>query len=79
MISETASKCITILIEEVFFRYNIPGKLINDNGPQFVSAMLEQVYCTLNIDQVLTPVYHPQANLVEEEQKFKATTRYLGR
>ena len=69
LISATATDCATTLIEEVFFRYGIPRKLISDNGSQFVSAVLQQVCYTLDIHQVLIPVYHPQANPVERKNR----------
>jgi hypothetical protein len=50
-------------------RHGIPRRIISDNGPQFISAVLQQVCCTLNISQNLIPVYFPQANPVERKNR----------
>lgn len=65
----TAHECATTLIEEVFLRYGIPRRIICDNGPQFTSAVLQQVCHTLKIDHNLLPVYWPQANPVERKNR----------
>jgi len=65
----TAKECAMVLMEEVFMRYGIPRRIISDNGSQFVSAVLQQVCHLLDIKQVLTPVYCPQANPVERKNR----------
>lgn len=65
----SARHCATTLIEEVFMRYGIPRRIISDNGPQFVSAVLQQICYTLNIKQNLIPVYSPQCNPVERKNR----------
>ncbi|GBM58427.1 Protein NYNRIN [Araneus ventricosus] len=58
----TAHECATTLVQEVFLRYGIPRRLISDNGPQFISAVLQQVCFILKTEQCLTPIYRPQEN-----------------
>ncbi|GFW22558.1 uncharacterized protein TNCV_3364701 [Trichonephila clavipes] len=65
----TVKECAITLIEEVLLRYGIPRRLISDNGTQFVSAMMQQICSLLNIHQSLIPVYHPQANSVERNNR----------
>lgn len=65
----TAENCATTLIDEVFFRYGIPRRMISDNGTQFVSAVMQKVTYCLDIRHVLTPVYHPQTNPVERKNR----------
>lgn len=65
----TARECAMTLIEEVFMRHGVPRRIISDNGPQFISSVLQQVCCTLNISQNLIPVYCPQANPVERKNR----------
>ncbi|GFV76473.1 retrovirus-related Pol polyprotein from transposon 412 [Trichonephila clavipes] len=62
-------ECDITLIEEVLLRYGIPRRLINDNGTQFVSAVMQQICYLLNTHQSLIPVYHPQANSVERKNR----------
>lgn len=65
----TAANCAKILIEEVFLRYGLPRRLISDNGPQFVSAVMQLTCDLLEITQDLIPVYHPQANPAERKNR----------
>ncbi|GFY03919.1 transposon Tf2-8 polyprotein [Trichonephila clavipes] len=65
----TAKECAITLIEEVLLRYDIPRRLISDNGTQFVSAVMQQICYLLNTHQSLIPVYHPQANPVERKNR----------
>ncbi|GBL90086.1 hypothetical protein AVEN_115936-1, partial [Araneus ventricosus] len=65
----TAHGCTTTLIEEFFMRYGILRRIISDNGPQFISSILQQVCCTLNINQNLIPVNFLQANSVERKKQ----------
>ncbi|GFW61731.1 retrovirus-related Pol polyprotein from transposon 412 [Trichonephila clavipes] len=69
----TPKECAITLIEEVLLRYGIPRRLISDNGTQFVSAVMQQICYLLNIHQSLIPVYHPQVNSVERNQKCETT------
>ena len=69
LIYATAKECAVTLIEEVFLRYGIPRHVANDNGPHFVSAVMQQICFLLEIKVSLTPVYHPQANLVKRKNR----------
>ncbi|GFT00038.1 integrin alpha-PS1 [Trichonephila clavipes] len=61
----TAENCAKTLIKEVLLRYGLPRRLISDNGPQFISAVMQLTCDLLEITQDLIPVYHPQANSSE--------------
>ncbi|GFX74339.1 retrovirus-related Pol polyprotein from transposon 412 [Trichonephila clavipes] len=65
----TAKECAMTLLNEVFLRYGVPRRLISDNGTQFVSAVMQQLCFVLDINQSLIPVYHPQENPVERENR----------
>ncbi|GBM80022.1 Protein NYNRIN [Araneus ventricosus] len=65
----TAHECATTIVQEIFLRYGIPRRLMSDNGPQFISAVLQKVCFILKIEQCLTPVYHPQENAVERKHR----------
>jgi hypothetical protein len=65
----TAEACAVTLINEIFLRYGMPRRLISDNGPQFVSSVMQQVTYCLGIKHNLTPVYHPEANPVERRNR----------
>ncbi|GFW65178.1 integrase catalytic domain-containing protein [Trichonephila clavipes] len=65
----TAKECAITLIEEVLLRYGIPRRFISDNGTQFVSVVMHHICYLFNIHQSLIPVYHPQANPVEQKNR----------
>lgn len=43
--------------------------MISDNGPQFISAIMQQVSFCLKIKHGYTPVYHPETNPVERKNR----------
>ncbi|GBM08851.1 hypothetical protein AVEN_57406-1 [Araneus ventricosus] len=57
----TSVNCTKPLVEEVFLRSGIPRRLMSDNGPQFICAVMQQTCNFLGIKQDLITVYHPQA------------------
>ncbi|GFX98761.1 transposon Tf2-9 polyprotein [Trichonephila clavipes] len=63
----TAENFAKTLIEEVLLRYGLPRRLMSDNGPQFISAVMQLTCDLLEITQDLIPVYHPQANPLERK------------
>lgn len=65
----TAESCAMTLINEVFLRFGLPRRMISDNGPQFVSSIMQQVVYALNIKHAFTPVYHPETNPVERKNR----------
>ncbi|KAL0894867.1 hypothetical protein ABMA27_013381 [Loxostege sticticalis] len=62
LFSLLAENCAKALIDEIFLRYGMPRRVTSDNGPQFVSAVMQQVTFCLQIKHSFTPVYHPEAN-----------------
>lgn len=64
-----AEECAKVLIDEVFLRYGLPRKIVSDNGTQFISAIMQKVCFCFDIKQSFTPVYHPQANMVERKNR----------
>ena len=67
--SATAEECATTLLNEVLLRFGVCRRLTSDNGPQFVSAVIQQLSHVLGFKQNLIPVYHPQANMVERKNR----------
>lgn len=53
----------------MFFKFNIPEKVVTDNGTQFKSAWFATFLSKYRIAHLTTPVYHPQANQVEATNK----------
>ena len=50
----------------IFARMGIPKTIVSDNGPQFVSSLMNEIARLLSINFIHSTPYHPQANgLVE--------------
>ena len=54
----------------VFARMGVPDEILTDQGPNFMSALLEEVYRLLQITRIRTTPYHPQTDGLVE--RFKA-------
>ena len=64
---------------QLFSRVGIPREILSDQGTNFMSQLLKELYNLLNISQIQTSVYHPQTDsLVERFNKtLKAMLRKL--
>lgn len=65
----TAETCSRKLLEEYFLRYGLPRRIVSDNGPQFVSAVMQQCMHVMGVKQELIPLYHPEANPAERKNR----------
>ena len=59
---KTADTVAHLLLENIFPRFGCPLQIVTDNGSENVNKVMKDVLETLNIDHVLTSVYHPQSN-----------------
>ena len=54
------------ITKELVFRIGIPKEILTDQGTNFMSTLLQEVYQLLNITRIQTSPYHPQTDgLVE--------------
>lgn len=65
----SAEYCAKSLVNDWFLRFGVPRKIISDNGPQFVSMIMQQLADYFSFHQSLVPKYHPQANPVERRNR----------
>ncbi|XP_056876766.1 uncharacterized protein K02A2.6-like isoform X2 [Takifugu flavidus] len=49
------------LCKEVFLRFGMPDTISSDNGPHFVSQVIQEMFKILGIKQKYGCVYHPQS------------------
>ncbi|GFX09425.1 retrovirus-related Pol polyprotein from transposon 412 [Trichonephila clavipes] len=61
----TAKVIADSLFDNYLSRYGAPIKMINDNGPQFISEIFEHLSNRLGIQHVKTVVYRSQSNRTE--------------
>ena len=50
----------------VFYRHGIPETILSDQGTNFQSVLLAELYELLNIHKVRTSPYHPQTDGLTE-------------
>ena len=61
----------------IFSRFGIPSELLTDQGSNFCSELMNQVYDLLKIRKLRTTPYHPQANGLCE--RFNGTLKTMLR
>jgi len=64
--NQTAKTTVDVLLNSFIFKYGIPARLLSYQGPNFESAVIQQICKVLNIDKVRTSEYHPQCNGASE-------------
>ncbi|KAL2091743.1 hypothetical protein ACEWY4_011541 [Coilia grayii] len=74
---ETISK---ILVNEVLTRWGTPQYLLSDQGSQFVSTVMREIFKGWSIHQRFTSAYYPQTNLTERVNRTLKTmiASYVG-
>ena len=61
-----SSKAIEDALIKYFSEVGIPDEIVSDQGFNFMSKLMAQLYEQLGINKIKTSIYHPQANgLVE--------------
>lgn len=66
----TAESAANALIQCIFSRYPYPLEIQSDQGRQFNNAVIARLLKTLQVRQLLSAPYHPQANgIVERSNK----------
>ena len=61
-IKSTSSEAITKCLDRQFSRYGVPSTLRSDNGPNLVSAEMEEYLDEMGIKHRLTTTLWPRAN-----------------
>ncbi|PFX14793.1 Transposon Ty3-I Gag-Pol polyprotein [Stylophora pistillata] len=73
----TSSKAVADALIQYFSRVGIPDKIVSDQGSNFMSKLMAQLYEQLGITKIKTSVYHPQANGLVE--RFNGTLKSMLR
>ena len=58
----TNSKAIADALIQYFSKVGIPDEIVTDQGSNFMSKLIAQLYEQLGINKIKTSIYHPQAN-----------------
>ena len=66
----TEAPCICKELMVVFACMGIPDKILSDQGTNFMSTLLEEVYQLLQIKRIQTSAYHPQTDGLVERFKM---------
>ena len=60
---------------QLFARVGIPEEILTDQGPNFMSSLLEELYRLLQIRRIRTTPYHPQTDGLVE--RFNGTLKSM--
>ena len=66
---------VTKELVSVFARVGVPDEILMDQGSNFMSALLREVYRLLNIQRICTTPYHPQTDGLVE--RFNRTLKAM--
>lgn len=71
----TSSKAVADALIQYFSRVGIPDEIVSDQGFNFMSKLMAQLYDQLGIIKIKTSVYHPEANGLVE--RFNGTLKSM--
>ena len=71
----TSSKAIADALIQYFSKVGIPDEIVSDQGSNFISKLMAQLYEQLGITKIKTSIYHPQANGLVE--RFNGTLKAM--
>ena len=74
-LSSTKAPRIARELMLLFTRVGVPEEVLTDQGPNFMSALLEEVYRVLQIQRIRTTPYHPQTDGLVE--RFNGTLKSM--
>ncbi|KAK3701802.1 hypothetical protein QZH41_005161 [Actinostola sp. cb2023] len=74
-LSSTEAGRIAKHLVVVFSRVGIPEEILTDQGTNFMSVLLQDVYQLLNIKRIRTSPYHPQTDGLVE--RFNSTLKSM--
>ena len=60
---------------ELFSRHRVPKEILTNQGTNFTSQLLQELYKMLGVKPVQTTPYHPQMNRLVE--RFNQTLRQM--
>lgn len=73
-VKASAEKLIEFLVQEIFYRFDVPELIVSDNGVQFRSNLFQDMLRRYRIRHKRTPYYHAQSNAVEASNKVVKTS-----
>ena len=76
-LAKTDTETVAEALLSIFSRVGFPTEILSDNGPQFVSNVMNEVSRLASMRQIYSSPYHPQANGLCE--KFNGTLKRMLR
>lgn len=65
----TANINADCFVKEIILRFGFPSTVTSDRGAEFLSEMFKELNKRLQIKQISTTPYHPNANIVERQNR----------
>ena len=72
-----AERIIAKELVKLFAHVGIPDEILTDQGTNFMSTLLQEIYQTLHIKRIRTTPYHPQTDGLVE--RFNGTLKSMLR
>ncbi len=66
-----------VIIQTIYRRFGLLDKLISDRGPQFASAVFQEISKLLGIKHAMSTAYHPQTDGTTEHYMQEIKTYLL--
>ena len=67
----TPTTGVEFLVNDVILKYSTPTCILTDNGSQFTSQLMEQLFHRMGVTHLYSTVYHPQTN--GQIERFNST------
>lgn len=59
---EAKAELVAECLLNIFSTFGLPEEILSDNGPQFISTVLQQLMSALDVDQIYSTPHHHQGN-----------------
>ena len=73
----TSEDTAKLFIDNIYRYHGLPGDIVSDRGPQFVSKFWQSLFMILQVEIKLSLAFHPQID-GQTEQVNQILEQYLG-
>lgn len=77
----TAQEFVKFLETDIFHLFGVPESILSDNGSQFRSHLLKNLFTRYGVNHIMTGLYSPQANASERVNRtlLASIRAYIGK
>lgn len=74
-----SSRIAKLLVEQIVSRHGVPGEVLSDRGPSFLSGLMKEVEVLHRYRKVNTTAYHPQTDGLVEWYNLMFTAKTVDK